>query len=947
MFIEIKLQINHQLFLAMLRKNYLLLIFLAFFSGKKLISSDTPLIDSLQKRLEISTVNEKPSIINAIAEAYYEQSKLEEAELYTSDAIIAARKTGNILEEARAYKIKSSCMLRMLRYNEAIQLAQKAIELYLKQNDTRRAAEIYHHIGQINKQKLDFKKSFEAYNKALKLYEVAGDSLGIATTYNLIGSLYLRQSEYNSALEYYKKALEMRIIAKDTVGIANSYGNIAIVYRDQGNFSKSIEILNISQNLIEKTGNRSELANIYNLIGSIHFRKNDFQKAIEFYEKSLSLRRDMNNKVEMASILNNLGNIYKEMNNFSRSFEYLQQALEIRREIGETKAIITSLNALGSAYWKAKKYSEALSYYLESLKISLNSDEKAEIAQAYYSIGNIYYELSNFEKAQKYYSEALIYSSSIDDYNRMALIYQGIGNTYQQIKKHKEALENFSKAYAIREKLGDKTQIAITLSNIASVYSEMGNFNEALKYYQKALNYRQQLGDRVGISMVLNAMGNLYLSMKQSQKALQYFQDALNEAEKAGYLFNVALCQRKIAEIYLKNNQFNQALPLLQKSLEIGKKISNYELLRRGHLALYNYHVRLNKYKEALDNYLLYSKYNDSINISMTNKQLLDMQVNFELASQQSQLRRQETEIALLKKEKQFAELKQLKNRLIIVILLIAVLFILSLVIFYYNRYRLKQKSATLLQEKIDLIEKINEQLKKSEAELRLLNNTKDKFFSIMAHDIKNPLGGMLTVTNIVKKDFSLLTDDEKLELFETVHKTAQHLYTLLENLLHWSRSQTGRIAFEPVMLNLHELIEQNIELQKANIEKKNLMVINMIDPEQNIRADREMMALIIRNLISNAIKFSKDGGKIVISATLKENKVELSIQDEGIGMSKDIQSKLFRIDTQVITPGTHNEKGTGLGLILCKEFILKHGGEIWVESEEGKGSKFIISIPQ
>jgi signal transduction histidine kinase len=258
----------------------------------------------------------------------------------------------------------------------------------------------------------------------------------------------------------------------------------------------------------------------------------------------------------------------------------------------------------------------------------------------------------------------------------------------------------------------------------------------------------------------------------------------------------------------------------------------------------------------------------------------------------------------------------------------------------------MKHKTAILLQEKIDIIEKMNQQLRESEAELRLLNNTKDKFFSIMAHDIKNPLGGMITITDIVKKDFAKLSDDEKIELFETINKTAQHLYTLLENLLHWSRSQTGRISYNPTSLNLHQLVEQNIELQRANIEKKNLMVINMIDPNQTIYADSEMTSLVLRNLISNAVKFSYEGGKIIISAVPRENMTEIVVQDEGMGMSKETLSKLFRIDTQVITPGTQNEKGTGLGLILCKEFVTKQGGKIWVESEEGKGSKFYVTLP-
>ena len=352
------------------------------------------------------------------------------------------------------------------------------------------------------------------------------------------------------------------------------------------------------------------------------------------------------------------------------------------------------------------------------------------------------------------------------------------------------------------------------------------------------------------------------------------------------------------------------------------------------------------KYKEALSNYVLSSQYNDSINVTMTNKQLLDMQLNFEMLSQQSKVHRQEIEIALLKKDNLNKELNATKNRLLIIVLLILMLFILSLVILYYNRFQMKHKTALMLQEKYDIIESTNQKLKQSEEELRKMNKTKDKFFSIMAHDIKNPLGGMVTITDMAKTDFGNLADDDKKEMFEAINKSSKQLYTLLENLLQWSRSQTGRIPYRPVELQLSEIAENNIELQKANANKKNIIVINLVENTLKAKGDLEMVTLITRNLISNAIKFTGDGGRVVISAKQKDNKAEICVEDSGTGVSEENLQKLFRIDIQLVTPGTNNETGTGLGLILCKEFVQKNGGEIWVESEEGKGSRFFFTLP-
>ena len=215
-----------------------------------------------------------------------------------------------------------------------------------------------------------------------------------------------------------------------------------------------------------------------------------------------------------------------------------------------------------------------------------------------------------------------------------------------------------------------------------------------------------------------------------------------------------------------------------------------------------------------------------------------------------------------------------------------------------------------------------------------------------MAHDIKNPLAGLVTITEILHKDFRQLPDAEKEEIFETINGSAKQLYNLLENLLHWSRSQTGKIPLNLVELAISSLVDSNIELLKVNAEEKNIMIINMIKPELKLKADKDMISLVFRNLLSNAVKFTPDGGKVIVSAEQKNDNIEFVVEDNGLGISKEDANKLFRIDTQYSNPGTRKEAGTGLGLILCKEFIQKHKGAIGVESEQGKGSKFIFTLP-
>lgn len=908
-------------------------------------SQNQALTDSLLKKLEVISEQEKPVVLNQLAEIYLKISVVK-SDSFASEAKAIAEKTKNSYEEARALKIKSSCYLNQYRYSEAIEASKAALDIFLKIEKLKETAEIYNQLGLISKQHKEFNKAFDYYDKATDYYRLVRDSAGIATTFNYIGSLFLNKNDYDNAFIYYQNALHMRQRMHDSLGTAGSYFNIALVYREKSAFDEALENLENSRNIYEKIKNNNELANVMNLIGSIYLRKNEFDKAVDYYLKSLDIREKSGNKQDIASSLTSLGITYKELNNQKKSLEYLGKALALRKEIGDRKEIAITFNYIGSSYWKSKNYTEALGNYLESLKISLELEENTEIATAYTNIGSIYFDLNNFDKSLEYFSQALYYSSLVNEKNRIANSYLLIGNSYSKLGKYPEALDNFSHALKLRYKLGDTVQVANTLNSIGSAYCDMGNFNKALKYYNEALSIRRKISDKIGTSVSLNYLGNLYYTLNNKGLALSYFEQSLKAAEDAGFTYNIALCSRKIGEIYMDLKNFQKALPYFETSIKLGTNISNLELLKKGYWDIYKYHSETGNYKKALENYVLFILFNDSIAVSMTNKKLLDLQVNFELSKKESEVKKAENEIAILKKNKELNELKDIRRKQANIILLILILFVLTFGILYYNRYKLNLRATQLLEDKLKFIEITNQSLKKKEDELLRLNSTKDKFFSIMAHDIKNPLGGLVSITDLAKSDFKNMSDQEKNEIFEVINKSSLQLYGLLENLLHWSRAQTGKISFNPVDIKLFDLVESNIELLKTNIDKKNIMVIDMIDPKIIAKADKEMITLVLRNLISNAIKFTYESGKIVIASVMNAGKIEVSVEDNGIGISKEDVRKLFRIDVQFTNTGTQDETGTGLGLILCKEFIQKHNGEIWVESEPGKGSKFIFSLP-
>ncbi|MFH1196605.1 MAG: histidine kinase N-terminal 7TM domain-containing protein [bacterium] len=236
--------------------------------------------------------------------------------------------------------------------------------------------------------------------------------------------------------------------------------------------------------------------------------------------------------------------------------------------------------------------------------------------------------------------------------------------------------------------------------------------------------------------------------------------------------------------------------------------------------------------------------------------------------------------------------------------------------------------------------------LKKTQKELSDSNNAKDKFFSIIAHDLKNPFFGIIGLSGMIKEDYSIMTDDQKKEMVTDINELAVNTYKLLENLLEWSRQQTGTIEFTPKLFNLSSLIDENIKSVKQRAQLKNIGITPDYEEEVFVFADENMINTVIRNLISNALKFTNPEGLINVSVKNIEHYIRVSVTDNGVGMNVETKKKLFRIEYNIKSIGTSGEKGSGLGLLLCKEFVDRNGGKMWAESEIDKGSTFYFSLP-
>ncbi len=387
-----------------------------------------------------------------------------------------------------------------------------------------------------------------------------------------------------------------------------------------------------------------------------------------------------------------------------------------------------------------------------------------------------------------------------------------------------------------------------------------------------------------------------------------------------------------------------------------------------------NYYGLIQIYADSLVNFVLDYQYklkpgllNDSIFCSKILQHIAEVKVLVEKENlnQKSIISESEHQVEKLMSERY----RVTRNLLIIVSIMSIVLLILS-----YSRYRIIVKSKKILEEKqieiskvnMNLVEKntklseheqklellnkelneANQNLLKSEKKLMAINSSKDKFFSIISHDLRNPFASISSFSRIIKRDIKSMSQQELIELVGEMDASILKINNLLDNLLMWSRSQSGKNIFFPQSINLLEVINDNIELFSASAKEKGVSLNSEVNKDISVYADKNMLDTIIRNLVSNSVKYSKADGIVSITAVQNEKYAVISIIDNGVGISDEDKMKLFNSDLFHSTYGTNEEKGSGLGLKICKEFVEKLGGEITFESQQGVGSEFTFTVP-
>lgn len=537
---------------------------------------------------------------------------------------------------------------------------------------------------------------------------------------------------------------------------------------------------------------------------------------------------------------------------------------------------------------------------------------------------SIEYLNSSVEEAIKYASELLRIAEKAQNFKYIDLSTSFLGEAYFYMDDIDKSIEYFEKFLDINQKQNDIDGIGTAFNNLGIVYRYIEKYETAIKYYLESLKIKESLQDSTGISNTLNNIGVLYFHMHNYGKALDYYQKSLEIEQSLNNKNGIATSLLNIGEIHSKQNKPNLAIDNFNRSIEISEAIEDMHTLEINYKCLYDLYKRTGKFENALYYFELYNDLRNSRLSQEAKKEIAELEIQYETKKKQK-------EIELLNKQNQ-------SSRFIIITLLFTFIIFAILAYLLIRQVRAKNKALHLLSTQHKQITEQSEKLDK-------LNSTKDKFFSIISHDLKGAIGGFLSQTEFLAEDFDSLEKEDSHDLIKKMNYSSEQLYSLLENLLEWSRTQTGSIQFQPEQFNLRKLTESVLSLFKTPMQEKSIHAKIYIDPTIEVFADINMVSTILRNLIMNAIKFSHTKGRFSISAKRVNDFAEIEVADEGIGISEQDQQKLFKIDQSFSNPGTNREKGSGLGLILCKEFIEKNEGTIWVESEPAKGSRFIFTL--
>ncbi len=621
------------------------------------------------------------------------------------------------------------------------------------------------------------------------------------------------------------------------------------------------------------------------LIARKHMMRGEYDSALSFYRKSFDLAKKAGNSEYKIKNLLNIGLIYRTLGlNDSVRF-YMEAGLQYAREYKNDQMTARALSELGTIYSITGDFIKAITLHMEAMEIYERNNLKADQMVAHVRLGNLFNKLGNFSRSKAHYMKSLALNGPDGDRNIEMDVIQNLGLLYQQVKKDPDsALIFLRKALRMAENAGNLSSLLSIWVNTGNVYFDLADYRKAVEYYIKAYQSPIILARKYELAAVKVNLGTSWLNLGEMEKAENLLREGLALADTGNFTEFQKIACLSLATLSEKRGDYREA------------------------------------YKYARRSILL----NDSISSRDMKDLVLEVQFRYEMEKMENQN-------ALLAKQNELHGQTILKQRILVISSLV-VLALIILLLAVILRSRRKQNA---------LIRKLDEQ----NVQLQEAILTRDKFFSILAHDLKSPFSGLLGLLDMLDEDAPELDESSRREMIHSLRRTSHNTYNLLENLLEWSRMHRGIINYEPRDIALCEVVDHVFRILESRAAIKSQSLVNEVEPGTRVHTDKNIISALLINLVNNGIKFTPRNGTIRVFTRTPNDKLMICVEDTGVGIEEEDIPKLFRIDVSYQRQGTEREPGTGLGLIMCREYITLMGESIFVSSQVGKGTTISFTV--
>ncbi|MBA6153765.1 tetratricopeptide repeat-containing sensor histidine kinase [Gelidibacter maritimus] len=664
-------------------------------------------------------------------------------------------------------------------------------------------------------------------------------------------------------------------------------------------FAQTKEIDSLAIQLAFQNQDTAKVDTSIHLIKAL-YKAQDYQKALSYISETEQLSITLNYTKGVAAANYFQALIYANKNDYFNAIDHFNKSKKLYTEIQDALGVAQVSNSIGLIEMKRGNYNAGLLNSLSAIRIFEEQNLYEDLSLAYNNLANAYYNTSQIDKSLEFNLKALNVRERLQDSTGIKISTKNIARLYSKRKEHRKAIEYYEIVLGMLNPETDQSLKGEILPRIGEEYLKFKDYDKAAEYLVEGLKFNRRTDDKEGILRALNSIGLLNLKQKNTRLAERQIYEAQNLAKDVGN-----------NEELLKNYKLLMALDSTN-----GKFQSAYRW-QREYFSLKQILDQENQPQLPVDT--------DSI------EDILEGKTSIEST----------TFTSTNEPDNNTNQVKSLK--LLSYGLIVAFLIVLTFLLLIYLKRKSTIKYTQELEEKNEQIQLQNEAIMEQKLHLQEINDVKDRLFSIVSHDLKDSISSIKAFLDLLKEDS--ITKEEFNELIPELSENADNASLLLFNLLNWSKSQMQNLEPNPEHFDIQEVFHSKISLVEQKIEQKRIVVI---DESQRdfIYADKSMVEIIIQNLITNAVKFSRVGDIITISNKEHNGKSLICVEDTGVGIPKENLRKLFQ-NNNFTTIGTKNEKGTGLGLTICKELVELNQGRIWVESTANVGTKFYVELPK